>query len=210
MDLAQFVTGLHIEEVNADLATFHPERKKPIGGAETFSGPGGKKATESVKIVTEDYGAVLLHLSGGAHGVFHVMQMHAGRKNRLYLEVCGTEGSMVWDSESPEYLWMGRRGGPNSLMNRDPSLLSPEVAEISHYPGGHAEGFPDAFKQLDLAFYSFIASRLHRQAELPDLRRRPPRGRRSARPSPRAPGTRSGSAFRLDGNGGHADEFSGK
>ena len=158
MDLAQFVTGLHIEEVNADLATFHPERKKPIGGAETFSGPGGKKATETVKIVTEDYGAVLLHLSGGTRGVFHVMQMQGGRKNRLYLEVCGTEGSMVWDSESPEYLWMGRRGGPNSLMNRDPALLSPEVGETSHYPGGHAEGFPDAFKQLDLAFYSFIAS----------------------------------------------------
>ena len=72
-----------------------PERKKPIGGAETFSGPGGKKATDSAKIVTEDYGAVLLHLSGGARGVFHVMQMHAGRKNLLYLEVCGSEGSMV-------------------------------------------------------------------------------------------------------------------
>jgi predicted dehydrogenase len=158
MDLAQFITGQHIEEVNADLATFHPERKKPIGGAETFSGPGGKKATETVIIVTDDFGAVLLHLSGGTRGLFHVMQMHAGRKNRLYLEVCGTEGSMVWDSESPEYLWMGRRGGPNSLLNRDPSLLSPEVAETSHYPGGHAEGFPDAFKQLDLAFYGFIAS----------------------------------------------------
>ncbi len=157
MDLAQFVTGLHIEGVNADLATFHPERKKPVGGAETFSGPGGKKATESVKITTEDFGAVLLHLNNGAHGVFHVMQMHAGRKNRLYLEVCGTNGSMVWDSESPELLWLGRRGGPNSLLNRDPSLLSPEVSETSHYPGGHAEGFPDAFKQLDLAFYSFIA-----------------------------------------------------
>jgi predicted dehydrogenase len=158
MDLAQFITGLHIGEVNADLATFHPERKRPIGGAETFSGPGGKKASESVKIVTEDYGAVLLHLSGEARGVFHVMQMHGGRKNRLYLEVCGTEGSLVWDSEAPELLWKGRRGGPNAVMNRDPSLLSPEVAETSHYPGGHAEGFPDAFKQLDLAFYSFIAS----------------------------------------------------
>jgi predicted dehydrogenase len=52
---------------------------------------------------------------------------------------------------------MGRRGGANSLMNRDPALLSAEVGETSHYPGGHAEGFPDAFKQLDLAFYSFIS-----------------------------------------------------
>jgi predicted dehydrogenase len=160
MDLAQFVTGLHINRVNADLATFYPERKKPIGGAETFSGPGGAKATERVTIVTEDFGAVLLHLDGGAHGVFHVSQMHGGRKNRLYLEVCGTEGSLVWDSESPELLWMGRRGAPNQLLNRDPALLSAGVADVSHYPGGHAEGFPDAFKQLDLAFYGYIASGL--------------------------------------------------
>jgi len=157
MDLAQFITGLAIEEVNADLATFHPQRRRPVGGAETFSGPAAARATESVTIVTEDYGAVLLRLSAGARGVFHVMQMHGGRKNRLFLEICGTEGSMVWDSESPELLWMGRRGGPNSLLNRDPALLSPAVAEATHYPGGHAEGFPDAFKQLDLAFYSYIA-----------------------------------------------------
>ena len=65
--------------------------------------------------------------STGPDPLYHVSQCTAGRKNRLYLEVCGTEGSMVWDSESPEYLWLGRRGGPNSLMNRDPALLSPEA-----------------------------------------------------------------------------------
>jgi predicted dehydrogenase len=158
MDLAQYVTGAKIEAVMADLATFHPTRKRPVGGAETFTGPAGSaKPTEDVPITTEDYGAVLLHLSGGARGLFHVMQMHGGRKNRLYLEICGTAGSMVWDSENPELLWMGRRGGPNGLMNRDPAILTPEAGEASHYPGGHAEGFPDAFKQLDLAFYSFIA-----------------------------------------------------
>lgn len=157
MDLAQFITGKHIEKVNADLATFHEHRNRPIGGAETYSGPNAaKKATEPVKITTEDYGAVMLHLTDGARGVYHVNQMHGGRKNRLFLEICGTEGSMVWDSESPELLWLGRRGAPNQLMNRDPSILSVEAGNFSHYPGGHAEGFPDAFKQLDLAFYSYI------------------------------------------------------
>ena len=146
---------------------FTPSTRSRSAAQETFSGPGGKKATESAKIVTEDYGAVLLHIDNGARGVFHVNQMHAGRKNRLYLEICGTEGSMVWDSEGPELLWLGRRGGPNSLMNRDPSLLSPEVSEMSHYPGGHAEGFPDAFKQLDLAFYSFIAAGCTGQPHFP-------------------------------------------
>ena len=52
-------------------------------------------------------------------------------------------------------------------MNRDPSLLSPDVAETSHFPGGHAEGFPDAFKQLDLAFYTFIGSGCQGQPHFP-------------------------------------------
>ena len=46
----------------------------------------------------------------------------------------------------------------NELVRRDPSQLHPAARPFSDYPGGHAEGFPDAFKQLDLAFYNFIAS----------------------------------------------------
>src|SRR5690349_12424233 len=74
---------------------------------------------------------------------------------------------MVWDSEQPELLWMGRRGGPNSLMNRDPGIMAPVAADRTHYPGGHAEGFPDAFKQLDLAFYGYIASGLKGEPPFP-------------------------------------------
>jgi len=164
-----------------------PERKRPIGGAETFSGPGGKKATESAKIVTEDYGAVLLHLSGGARGVFHVMQMHAGRKNRLYLEVCGTEGSMVWDSQAPELLWHGRLGGPNSLQNRDPSLLSPEVARDQPFPRRSRRRLPRRLQAAQPGLLQLHRLRLYRPTPLPDLRRRRPRspdlrGHRPERP----------------------------
>ena len=45
----------------------------------------------------------------------------------------------------------------SELLERDPSILDPDDAEVSHYPGGHAEGFPDAFKQLALSFYGWIA-----------------------------------------------------
>lgn len=157
MDLAQFVTGLKIERVFADLATFHPERRKPIGGSETFTGSAAaSRPTEPVKIVTEDYGAVVLRLSNDVRGVYHVTQCQAGRKNRLSLEISGTEGSFVWDSQEPNQLWIGRRGRPSELFERDPGIMSVDAADISHYPGGHAEGFPDAFKQLALAFYGWI------------------------------------------------------
>jgi predicted dehydrogenase len=54
-------------------------------------------------------------------------------------------------------LWLGRRDAPNGLLSRDPALLSPEAAALAHYPGGHAEGFPDSFKQLYLSVYSWVA-----------------------------------------------------
>ncbi|MBX6312975.1 MAG: Gfo/Idh/MocA family oxidoreductase [Isosphaeraceae bacterium] len=156
MDLAQFVTGRPIEMVLADLATFHTERLRPKGSVETFAGNGGEAGpTEAVPVTTDDHAAVLLRLADGIRGAFHVSQVTAGRKNRLVLEVAGTEGALAWDSESPDLLWIGRRGRPNKLLLRDPSLLSPQAT--SHYPGGHAEGFPDTFKYFNLSFYGWIA-----------------------------------------------------
>lgn len=158
MDLAQFVAGSPIDEVMADLATFLPERRRPTGGSATFAGPADRAETEPVRVETEDYGAVLLRFRGGARGVFHVSQMDAGRKNRLTIEVAGTEAALAWDSEQPESLWIGRRGRPNEILMRDPALLTPEASAASHYPGGHAEGFPDTFKGLALSVYGWIAS----------------------------------------------------
>jgi predicted dehydrogenase len=110
-----------------------------------------------VTITTEDHGAVLLRFEGDVHGAFHVSQVTAGRKNRLTIEIAATEGAVAWDSESPNQLWLGSRRGPNQLLERDPALLSSAAAVISDYPGGHAEGFPDTFKQLFLAVYGWIA-----------------------------------------------------
>lgn len=167
MDLAQFVTGQPIAEVFAELATFHSERRRPAGPAETFGGSVDQNATVPVAVTTDDYAAVLLRLGAGVRGAFHVSQVHAGRKNRLLLEVAGTEGSLSWDSESPNHLWVGRRGKPSESLDRDPSLLEPAAAAISRYPGGHAEGFPDTFAQLFFAVYSAVATPAAERPEPP-------------------------------------------
>jgi predicted dehydrogenase len=167
-DLAQFLLGAPIRAVSADLATFHPRRKKPPGPAETFKGASdaaGPRASTEVDVTTDDHAGVLLRFDGGARGLFHVSQVTAGRKNRLTIEIAGTRGALFWDSESPNRLWIGSRTGPNQVLERDPALLGPAAAAISHYPGGHAEGFPDTFKQLYLDVYGWILS--GRQAGLP-------------------------------------------
>jgi predicted dehydrogenase len=143
--------------VCADLATFLGERRKPVGPSETFAGAGGASSSRPVAVTTDDYAAVLLRIGGAARGAFHVSQMVAGRKNRVVLEVAGSEGSLAWDSERPDRLRIGGRKGPNQVLDRDPALLSPEAAALSDYPGGHTEGFPDTFKQLFRAVYGWIA-----------------------------------------------------
>jgi predicted dehydrogenase len=159
MDLAQVLIGRPIRAVNADLATFHARRFQPAGPADTFSGPAataGSPTARAVAITTEDHAAVLLRFEGDVHGAFHVSQVTAGRKNRLTIEIAATEGAVAWDSESPNQLWVGSRRGPNQLLERDPALLGSAAGAISHYPGGHAEGFPDTFKQLFLDVYGWI------------------------------------------------------
>lgn len=157
LDLITFITGLHVEEVYADFKTFHPMRKKPARALETFT---GKMLTPEdyidQPIHTEDYASIILHYENGVRGVLTVSQVSSGRKNRLFYEINGSKSSLAWDSERPNELWIGHRGGPNQTLLKDPSLLSPEARAVSSYPGGHNEGFPDTFKQLYNKVYEYI------------------------------------------------------
>src|SRR5262245_2177964 len=149
LDLVQSVTGLTVEAVCADLATFLPVRLRPPGGAETFSGSApARERLEPVPIDTEDFGSVLLRFRGGARGSLSVSQVTAGRKNCLRFEAAAERGALAWNSERPDELWVGRRDRASELLQRDPALLSAPARRYSDYPGGHAEGFPDTFKQL--------------------------------------------------------------
>lgn len=156
MDLVSFVIGQEISSVCADLATFMPVRRRPLGSVQTFTSGLTAENTAPVSITTEDYGSVLLRFGKGARGVLTVSQVTAGRKNCLRFEVAGSKGSLAWDSERPNELWLGHRDEPNQVLLRDPSLLTEAARGATSYPGGHNEGFPDTFKQLYRAVYADI------------------------------------------------------
>ncbi|MEM9351579.1 MAG: Gfo/Idh/MocA family oxidoreductase [Planctomycetota bacterium] len=157
-DLVQFVTGMKITRVMADLVTIHPTRKRPKVEVETYAGKVLKpEDLEDVPINTEDYGSILLEFDSGAHGVFTVNQCAAGRKNRLSFEIDGAKSALAWDQEKPNELWVGRRDGPNQNLLKDPSLLYEGAREYAHYPGGHNEAYPDGPKNLFRNVYGFIA-----------------------------------------------------
>lgn len=154
LDLAQFVTGLRVESVLADLATTIPVRQRPAGPVETFAAATGE--TEPVEMQTEDLAHLLLRFEGGARGSCVVSQVSAGRRNRVSLEVDGSAGAIAWDSERNEELWLGHRGRPNETLWRDPGLNEGPVR--GSVPAGHHEGFADTFKELYAAVYRAVAA----------------------------------------------------
>ncbi len=160
LDLVQFMTGLPIEAVCADLRTVYPQRHQSRGGAETFSAKLAEPTlvTESIPITTDDYGCVMLRFRGGSRGVLWVSQVTAGRKNCLRFEIAGSQQAVAWNSESPNELWIGHRDQPNETLLRDPALLTADARRFADYPGGHNEGFPDTFKQCFRAFYDYLAT----------------------------------------------------
>jgi predicted dehydrogenase len=147
LDLITFVTGRHVEAVMADLTTFIPVRRKPVGPVETFT-TGAAGDTVEAPMDTEDAAGILLRFEGGARGVLTVSQVSAGRKNLLSFQIDGAESSLAWASERPEELWAGQRDRPSELMLR----------ERGDYPPGHAQGFPDTFKALYRAVYRAVAA----------------------------------------------------
>ncbi|HJN10442.1 MAG TPA: Gfo/Idh/MocA family oxidoreductase [Pirellulaceae bacterium] len=148
-DLLQFITGLTITKVFADLRTVHKTRQKPKKEVETYAGKVlSSDDYEPQEINTEDYGSVLFELSSGAHGVVTVSQVSAGRKNRLYFEIDGSKCALAWDQERPNEMWLGYREKANEILAKDPSLLHAKAREYAHYPGGHPEAYPDGPKNL--------------------------------------------------------------
>jgi predicted dehydrogenase len=139
MDMTQFVTGLRITAVMADLARFIESR-------------------DSREVHTEDAATMLLHYEGGARGAVAVSQVSAGRKNQLSFEIDGSTSSAAWSSEAPDELWLGHGDRASELLPRDPNLMNDEGRAASFVPGGHVEGYADTFRALYAAVYAAVAA----------------------------------------------------
>jgi predicted dehydrogenase len=155
LDLICWITGRNVKELCADLATVIPVRQRPKGPVETFKKT-DNLATAPEGMSTDDYGSILLHFEDGLRGVLTVSQVSAGRKNRLWFEIDGSEGSLAWDQEQPNVLWIGSRREANRWLIKDPSLMSPQARGYAAYPAGHVEGYPDTFVQLFKDLYGYI------------------------------------------------------
>jgi predicted dehydrogenase len=164
-DTAQFIAGLRVVRVLADLSTMVQVRKKPTGSLEGLDAASFEEQAEDYVVTSDDLGAVLLEFENGARGVFTVGQVCAGHKNDMRIEISGSRASIQWNQERPDELWIGYRDKANAVLARDPALLDEAVRPFASLPAGHTEGWNDAFRNLMSSFYSFIAAGLDPTAD---------------------------------------------
>ena len=124
-DLLEFLTGERITALSARLVTAIADRA---------SGP----------VTTDDIATLSFEATGGLVGTAVMSQVSPGRKNRLAIEVSGLEGSIAFDQEEPERLWVGGLEA-NQILLRDPATASPAAAPYSSLPAGHPQGYQDCF-----------------------------------------------------------------
>lgn len=128
-NLAEFVTGLHCEQIAAELSTFVPGRR------------------------VDDNAQMLLRFNEGVKGMLWASQIAPGNENNIRLRVYGEKAGLEWRQEDPNYLWWKPLGKPPELIRRAGAGANAVAAHASRIPGGHPEGYLEAFAQLyaDLA-----------------------------------------------------------
>lgn len=141
-DLIEWITGERFIELTANLHTARKTRNK--ASAETFSGHHPIDDGAKVNVTTEDIATVLLKTGNGIPACLTISQVSAGRKNRLWFEIDGTEKSLEFDQEQPEQLWVNSREA-KSLHVKDPTRGSDEQKRLALLPAGHVQGYAHCF-----------------------------------------------------------------
>ncbi len=166
-DLIEYVGGLRISSVLANLRTVIPTRKRPAVAGQAFSEAVPGNSTP-YQVTVPDLATMMLRFSSGATGCFYTSSLCAGHKNDLRFELNGALASLSWAQEEPEQLWIGRRGEADAILRKDPALLDPSVRGYASLPGGHGEAWPDAFRNtMGNILYAIYAPQEARKSDFP-------------------------------------------
>ena len=138
-NLAEYITGLKIEELAADLTAFVKGRK------------------------LDDDGNVLLRFKGGAKGVLHASQISVGEENNLNIRVYGELGGLEWHQREPNTMLLKWPDQPMQVYRTANGYLSAAAKAAGRTPPAHPEGYLEGFANIYKNFASAIRARIDRK-----------------------------------------------
>ena len=140
-NLAEYITGLKIKEICADLTTFIKGRR------------------------LDDDGNCLVRFNKGAKGLLHASQVSIGEENGLAIWVYGENKALEWHQEHPNYLYVKVIDGPVQVWRRGNDYVgakSPAAGRATRLPFGHPEAFLEAFANNYVNFADTIRAKMAR------------------------------------------------
>lgn len=147
--LAEYVSGLKITEVCADLSTFVEGR------------------------LLDDDGSVLLHFENGAKGVLMASQISAGEENAVRVRIYGEEGGLEWANEDPNNLIVKMLDQPRQYYRTGnayaaPFELSSFATHNTRVPAGHPEGLLESFANIYRNFATTVSAKNEGRTPTPE------------------------------------------
>ena len=142
--LSEYVTGEQVEELCAELSTFVEGR--PI----------------------DDDAVAFLHYTNGVHGVLHATQVAAGEENRLAIRVSGEKGTFEWHQMEPNTLIIRWADRPAEIIRTGNGYMSPLAKWNTRTPGGHPEGYIEAFANIYRNFVKTVRAKAAGQTPAPE------------------------------------------
>ena len=135
-NLAEYITGLEISEICADISTLVEGR------------------------LLDDDGNVLLRFNNGARGILHASQISKGEENALKIRVYGTNAGIEWHQMEPNTLVVKHGDKPTEIYRTGVGELYPESAAHTRIPAGHPEGYLEAFANIYRNFAKCVQARI--------------------------------------------------
>ena len=124
MHLLEFVTGLKVQEVAADLTTFVEGRK------------------------LDDDASILIRLNNKAKGSLSISQVAIGEENNLKISIYGERGAIHWEQENPNFARMSIDGKLDQIITRGGPIHKESSMANIRIPPGHPEGYLEGFAQI--------------------------------------------------------------
>ena len=143
-NLLEYVTGLKVEKLCADINTVVPGRR------------------------LDDDGAVLLKLANGASGVLVATQVAAGEENNFRIRAYGDKGGLEWqqaDANTLQVKWLDK---PTEIWRAGTGYVGPFAQHNARTPAGHPEGYLEAFANIYRNFALTLQAEMAGQTPTPE------------------------------------------
>jgi len=135
-NLAEYVTGLRIKKLCADINTMVKGR------------------------LLDDDGSVLLEFDNGARGILFASQIAAGEENNLKIRIYGEKAGLEWAQQEPNSLIVRWLDKSMEIMRTGVGKLYPETQAATRIPAGHPEGYLEAFANIYRNFAKCLSAHL--------------------------------------------------